>query len=347
MKKEMRMRVLYIGLIVLAFATFIFPFWISIVFGGSIAFTLYPVQLFLEKKGMKRNHAAALLTSVFALIISIPLTFFLVRGTIVVTRQLEKLSINDRIMAQGVAELVSDLRQDLVQSVHKYSSQYELLDFLTVSKIDKYIGSINQFLLGFFQGIAGSLPTLFILLLVIILCTYSFLKHASSIRHFFQKLTGFSDSKMDELTDIFIKDSRQVYLTNIATGGIQSLIVGTGVKLLGLGDFFLVFFMTLILSFIPVVGAAPVSFIFSMIAFFKGLHTEAFILFGLGVFTGLIDNILRPFIATYGQSKIPPVVAFVCVIGGAYLLGFPGLFIGLLVGSIAYDTLPVFWESLE
>jgi predicted PurR-regulated permease PerM len=61
----------------------------------------------------------------------------------------------------------------------------------------------------------------------------------------------------------------------------------------------------------------------------------------------VIDNMLRPWLATFGESKIPPIVAFVCVIGGALLLGFPGLFIGLLVGSIAYDTLPIFWDDLH
>ena len=35
---------------------------------------------------------------------------------------------------------------------------------------------------------------------------------------------------MDELTNIFIKDSRQVYLSNIVTGGVQSLMVAAGVK---------------------------------------------------------------------------------------------------------------------
>nr|MBA2405828.1 hypothetical protein [Bdellovibrionales bacterium] len=29
------------------------------------------------------------------------------------------------------------------------------------------------------------------------------------------------------------------------------------------------------------------------------------------------------------------------------MLGFPGLFIGLLVAAVAYDTLPLFWEELD
>lgn len=152
---------------------------------------------------------------------------------------------------------------------------------------------------------------------------------------------------MNELCHIFMKDSRQVYISNIVTGGVQSLMVAIGVSLLGLGDFFLVFFITLILSFVPVIGAAPVAFLFALLAFFKGNTTAAIILLVLGGVTGVVDNILRPWLASYGESRIPPMVAFICVIGGALLLGFPGLFIGLLVGSIAFDTLPIFWDELE
>jgi predicted PurR-regulated permease PerM len=151
---------------------------------------------------------------------------------------------------------------------------------------------------------------------------------------------------MDTIVNIFIKNSRQVYLSNIITGATQSIIVASTVSLLHQGDFFLVFFITLILSFIPVIGAAPVAFTFSIIALIKDQTSSAIVLAVVGSFSGIVDNILRPWLTTFGESKIPPIVAFVCVLGGALWLGFPGLFIGLLVGSISYDTLPIFWKTL-
>lgn len=347
MTKETKVRTLYVIILVLALSFLVWPFLIPIIFGGTVALTLNPVLDRLEARGMRRNRAAALLTTIFGFVISIPLFFFLIKGTIAVTQQLEKLQINEKLRDQGVTELVSDIRHDIVLAVHKYSSKYEFLSFLDERKIDRYLGMINNFLLGFFQDLAASLPTLFILLLIMILCTFSFLNNAHKVRYFFQTITGFSDARMNELTHIFIKDSRQVYLSNIVTGAVQSLMVAIGVSLLRLGDFFLVFFITLILSFIPVIGAAPVAFLFAFLAFLKGNTTASIILVVLGVITGVVDNFLRPWLASFGESKIPPGVAFVCVIGGALWLGFPGLFIGLLIGSYAYDTLPIFWEELE
>jgi hypothetical protein len=34
------------------------------------------------------------------------------------------------------------------------------------------------------------------------------------------------------------------------------------------------------------------------------------------------------------------------VLGGAILLGFPGLFLGLLMGSLIFDTMPLFWKEI-
>jgi predicted PurR-regulated permease PerM len=347
LNKTKFVRFLYVAVLVVSALFLVSPFFIPIVLAGTVALALFPIQARLENKGLSRKRAAALLTTVFSVIISIPLFFFLIKGTLLVTNQLEKISFNDKLRQEGVQEFVSDLRHDFVISIHKYVSKIEFLSFLTEDKIDSYLSTVNVFLLKFFRDFAGSIPLLFMLLLIMLLCVFSFLHHASGIKCFFQAMTGFDDDRMNLLTSIFIRDARQVYMSNIVTGAVQSLIVAGGVSLLGLGDFFFVFFITLILSFIPVIGAAPVSFVFAFIAFIKGNTTAAVILLVVGGFTGIIDNFLRPWLASFGESKVPPMVAFVCVIGGALLLGFPGLFIGLLVGSIAYDTIPLFWNSSE
>lgn len=347
MTKEIPVRVLYVVGLSLALLILVSPFIIPIFFAATVSLTLAPVLKYLLKMGLKRKAAAALLTTIFSVVISIPVTFFVVKGTVAVTDQLEKLFLNDRIRTEGVSKIVSSMRHDLITSIQTFSAKHAFLKFLDEDKINQYLGLANTYLLNFFKSFLASLPSLFVLLLIMILCTYSFLNNAHSVRKMFQKLFGFSDNKMDQLVLMFQGASRQVYFSNIATGSIQSLIVAAAVSLLGFAEFFLVFFVTLILSFIPVIGAAPVAFLTAIIAFFMGNTSAAVILVVVGVFAGVIDNILRPWLASFGQSKIPPIVAFVCVIGGAILLGFPGLFIGLLFGCIGFETLPFFWNELE
>jgi predicted PurR-regulated permease PerM len=270
----------------------------------------------------------------------------LAKGTITVTESLEKINFNDQMQDQGVQSVVSDVRHDVVIFIHKNARRLNMGEFLTIKKVDGYLNSLTTFLLNFFRSVVVALPVIFLLLLVTILCLYSFLKNAHNVRVFLQKVFGFSHETMDDLVLVAIKDARSVYVSNLATGSVQAFCVAVGAAVLGIADFFLIFFITLILAFIPVVGAAPVAFACAGIAFFKGENTHAIIMVGVGLFAGIIDNILRPWLATIGESKIPPITAFVCVLGGALWLGFPGLFIGLLVGTFAYDTLPIFWREI-
>lgn len=339
-------RVLYMTVLSIAFLVLVSPFAVPVVFAGSVSLALFPLLLKLENKGISRKKAAVLLTVLFTILISIPITFFIAKGTITVTSQLEKINFNEQLKDQGMQGFVSDIRHDLVLFIHKHAGRLNLDEFLTKTKIDGYLNVTTTFLLNFFRGLVTSLPVVFLFLLVMVICTYSFLKHAHSIRMFFQRVFGFNDKTMDELVGVSIQDARGVYVSNIVTAAVQSLVVALGAAFTGVGDFFFIFFITLILAFIPVIGAAPVAFVCAGIAFLKDNHTAAIILVVVAIFSGLIDNILRPWLATIGESKIPPITAFICVLGGALLMGFPGLFIGLLVGGFAYDTLPIFWREI-
>lgn len=339
-------RVLYIVFLVGLSLLLIRPFIVPILLAATIALALYPLQIKLVKRKWKASRAAVLITTVFTVVISIPFMFFLAKGTLLVTELLQKFKMGDRIEDQGLQEIFTTLKTELVHGSQKYVSKVPFASFLTEERINEYLKNANIFLLNFFQSLATNIPTVVLFLVVMILCTYAFLRGAGGVRNFFQEIFGFGDRKMDQLVGIFLKNSRQVYISNIVTGAFQSVMVASGAYFITNADWFLVFFITLIVSFIPVIGAAPMTAIFAAVSYFQGNTTGAIILVGLGLFTGLIDNILRPWLASFGESKAPGIVSFVFVIGGALLLGFPGLFIGLLVAAIVYDTLPLFWEEI-
>ncbi len=339
-------RVLYIALLVVLSIALISPFIIPISLAATVALALYPLHLGLIRRNWQKRHAAALLTSGFTILIATPFVFFIAKGAILVTDQLQRFAVGEKLESQGLQSVVKTLREDVVRFILKFTDKTPLGHYLTEAKVHQHFRTANVYLLDFFQNFASSIPSVVLFLLVMIFCTFTFLKNASSVRRFFQSLFGFSHRRMDQIVGIFLRDARQVYVSNVVTGAIQSLLVATGVYLITKSDWFLVFFVTLIFSFIPVIGAAPIAFLFAVVAFFQGNTTGAIILLVLGAFTGIIDNFLRPWLASFGQSHAPPIVSFVFVVGGALMLGFPGLFIGLLVGGIAYDTLPIFWEEI-
>jgi predicted PurR-regulated permease PerM len=339
-------RVLYILCLVGLSLFVVAPFIIPILLAATVALALYPLQIKLEKRKWRPSRAAALITSLFTVVISIPFAFFLAKGTLLVIEQLQNFKVGDKLQDQGLQQVVSTIKNDLIHGSQTYLSKLPVSDFLTETKINEYLTSANSHLLSFFQNLAMNIPTVILFLIVMILCTYSFLTGAGGIRNFFQEIFGFTDRKMDQLIGIFLRDSKQVYISNIVTGAIQSVIIATGVYFINGADWFLMFFITLIFSFVPVIGAAPMGGLFALVSFFQGNTTGAIILVVLSFLTGIIDNVLRPWLASFGESKVPGIVSFVFVIGGALLIGFPGLFIGLLLGSVVYDTLPLFWDEI-
>lgn len=339
-------RIVYVLVLVILSFYIASPFIIPIALAATIALVLFPFQLKLEQYKWKRTRAAAFLTTVFTMVISLPFLFFVTKGTIVLIDYLEEFAVGEKIENQGMQKVIAVLRHDLIAELQQFLARYPSTNFLTEAKLLGFLKSANAFILEFLKNTVTNIPAIVLFLLIMVLVTYSFLSGAASVRKFFQELFGFTDEKMDHLVGIFLRDARQVYMSNVVTGAVQSFLVATGVYFIINADWFLVFFITLMLSFIPVVGAAPMAFFFAVIAFFQGNTTGAIILAVLGAFTGIIDNFLRPWLASFGETKAPAIVSFVFVIGGALLLGFSGLFIGLFVAAIAYDTLPIFWEDM-
>lgn len=346
MEKGYAIRLFYVLFIISALFILVTPFLIPILLAVTISFTLQPGLEFLMNKGLSRRFSAFTLTMLFTFIISIPLFFFVIKGSLAVTSKLEQLSSTNTFHTHAVKDIFSGIRHDFLKLIQEMLKEFKI-DFITDKKIESYVSSIYIYFLDFFRNVLTGLPKVFLFLVVMILCVYSFLNRSQQIKIVFQNLTGLSEVKMNKVVNAFIVDSRQVYFTNLATGTIQSLVIAGSVSILRVGEFFLVFFITLILSFIPIIGAAPTAFIFAILSFIRHQSTVAIILLIVGIFTGIIDNILRPWLASLGESRTPPIISFVCVLGGALWLGFPGLFIGLLLGSIAYDTLPIFWREIS
>lgn len=339
-------RISYIVLLVLFSLVFISPFLIPILLAGSVSLALYPLQVGLEKKFKRPKWTAVLLTFSFTTIVSIPFIFFLIKGAQTVSGFMAQSSPTKGLSNHGLEYMLKTLRGDIYLKIQHFISNWPFASFFTEKRLDHYLQGAINILLKFFQDFGADLPSVFIFFLVMVLNIYFFLVHGLGIRVFFQKLFGFDEQKMQKLVTIFISNARQIYFSNIVTGTIQSIIVATGVYFVVKVDWFVVFFITFVLSFMPVIGASPIAFLFTIFSFLQGNSLGAFILFGLGCFTGVIDNLLRPWLASFGESKISPVFALVFVLGGALLLGLPGLFIGLLVGAISFDSIPLFWEEV-
>lgn len=140
-----------------------------------------------------------------------------------------------------------------------------------------------------------------------------------------------------DITKALIKILKQscsiTLFSTLVIGLIQSMVIGLGSLIFNQGDFWLVVTITFFVSFIPVIGAAPVGYVLAILAFVGGKTGSAI---GLGIvatIAGTIDNILKPFLVS-GDFDVHPAIGFTCVVGAIIMLGLPGLLIGPVIMNV-------------
>lgn len=127
----------------------------------------------------------------------------------------------------------------------------------------------------------------------------------------------------------------------------QGLVAGIGLYIAGVPNpYFWTFVMT-ILAFLPIVG----SFIIwgpagAYLIAVDHITAGIFLLVYGAIVVGLTDNFLRPLVVDK-SAEIHPAVIIIGVLGGVYLFGAPGLFIGPIIFGVFRSALVVFKNNYD
>jgi len=121
-----------------------------------------------------------------------------------------------------------------------------------------------------------------------------------------------------------------------------------GLAITGVPNYAFWTFIMVILGFIPIIelwlyGCLPAAAY--LFAIDRSAAAIFLFLYGM-VIVGLTDNILRP-IAVDRGSNLHPAVIIIGVIGGVYIFGAAGLFIGPIILGIFKAVLLVFKNNYE
>jgi predicted PurR-regulated permease PerM len=147
-------------------------------------------------------------------------------------------------------------------------------------------------------------------------------------------------------TTIFIRKfkeaGKQLLLGNFLVGlfqGTMMLIIGLAFGVKG----YLVFAaLTVIASFIPMVGTSLVWIPLTAGFALRGEIGKAALFFALsGVCVALLDNFLRPIIL-HERLKIHPLLIFFSILGGISIFGFNGLVLGPLLLILFFSALELY-----
>ncbi len=322
-------------LILFGFLYILAPFAIAILLGGILAMAFNPFLHSFMKHGMKRKLALILLTFILFLMCLAPVGLVLVRGTKMVSGILSE---------QSLIDSKQQIEGKIYAFIDNFSDRTHIDPVVMREKFDNFVSNVGAYALNLFSNFLSQIPDILMLSLVTILSFYFFLLHEERIRQWFDYYFYFSDKNGDKFIYLAKSSCKEIFFSNVITGIVQASVIAFGALFCKAGDFFIVFIITFFVSFIPT-GAGPIGFILAIFTFLDHRIGAGIAMTCVAAFSGIIDNIIRPYLNSKGSVEVPGFVNFLAIIGGVVMMGLAGLFVGPLLASLTYGALPIILEE--
>ncbi|MFP8955709.1 AI-2E family transporter [Natrialbaceae archaeon A-CW3] len=325
-------------------ALMVLPLFPYVMAAGLLAFVLYPTQKRLEESldsmplaERHRSKLIALGLTAFAMVAAVvPLFVF---SVIVFQTVFSYLSEFDGPAAlEGLEELGRELGLDdeTIDSIHDQILSTMELDVLT-DAIDIVVGeSLRLLNMGIEMGIG---------LLVLVFLLYYLLVDGDTFVEWIGAVAPLDPVVRDELFDEVNVVTWAVIKSHVLVALVEGILGGLGLWLVGISNIPLWTMLMIVVSFLPAIGVwlvwgPAVGYLF---ATGEPLLALVLLLYGIAVLS-IVDNYLRA-IFVDRSSGLHPAVVLVGVIGGIYLLGIMGLFLGPVLLAVFKAGLNVFGEA--
>ena len=334
---------LLVGALIGLFAYVAFPIISAVFLGLFLAMVLEPWSTKLKtKKKMGDGLSAFLLTIGVIVCVLLPIIYI----AIIVTKDASKLADHLTTFTKpdesGGEQFRMSTYLDAIYSRIPHGLSIQRDDFeRAIRQVLSTSGNLLGKILG---GVALTVPELLLNLVFVIMALFYGLSDGESIGKFIREILPFTRTKVD----VFVSTSKQivqgVVVGSLIAGLVQGLIIGFGFVILGVPRPLFFGVMTLMFSFVPVLGSLPAGIGGALYLYFNGEPWSAVFMLGFFGLASVADNIVKP-LALKGQSELHPLIGFIAVIGGLATFGFAGLFLGPLIAALALVGMEIMQDS--
>ncbi|AFZ73214.1 AI-2E family transporter [Natronobacterium gregoryi] len=298
---------------------------------GLLAFVLYPVHQRLEKRVDERVSGLAL--TAFAIVAAVvPILFF---SIILLQTTFDFLDGFDELAAiETLREAAIDagIEEEVLASI-----EAELL-----SEIEGSIGGAVEVVLMEIVGLLNASVRMSFGMLVLVFVLYYLLVDGRTFVAWVSAVTPLEDDVREELFDEIEVVTWAVIQSHVLVALVEGMLGGLGFYLLGVPNVTFWMVVMIIVSFLPAIGVwlvwGPAVIYLAITA--DPLQAVVLFTYGIAVLS-VVDNYLRALFVDHG-SGLHPAVVLVGVIGGIYLLGIMGLFLGPVLLAVFKAGLTVF-----
>lgn len=333
-------KLLFIAIISVEMLRIFLPFAVVLIVAALVALAIEPSVHRLENRfkwSRIKTTWSLLFGAVFLFLL--PFSLFCLKGVhLIVDKLVPYLSAQE-----GTANLLAPLREWTQRGAEFFNIDADFIN----SRLTLALNSFLNFVLDLFKTLISHIPSLAFSLILFILSLSVFMIYFQECRFFLHRYSNMSERNYNRFMASIAQSARQIFVSNILTGLVQATLVAVGSFFCGFPETFLIFFITFIFSFVPLVGTAPISLALAGIGFYNGSLGAGITMLVVALITSVSDNIVRSLSMMSGDTGLHPFISFLSVIGGVILYGIPGLLLGPLVASICFSCLPILIEDLS
>lgn len=315
-------------ILLLGFISFLMirPFTGFVLIAIILSFVSYP--LYNRLKPYLGAHISSGLVLVLTIILAVVPFIFVSLVVLEDATQLSQ-SINQ-------SEAINVTRAE--EFIYEYTGQQVTLDRVVTG----FLSSFSNITFGGVSELVSTVTHLSIGIFFMIFLMFYFLKDGHRLLEWTKSVTPMPRDLQEMLYGRVEKTTWAVVKGHVLVAIIQGLIAGAGLVVTGIPNWGFWTFLMIILAFIPIIGTVLVWGPASLYLFFTARPSAAILLAIYGfLIVNLVDNFLRPLIVDRG-ADLHPAVILVGVIGGIYVFGIAGLFVGPIAIGVFKSSLIVF-----
>ena len=311
------------------FLSMIHQFLMSIFLAGLFSALARPVYRRLRVAFRGHRHLASA-TTLLLMIVVVLIPLMLLVGIIVA-------------QAIDVGQAVTPWIRQNIEQPDRLTAYLQHLPFyeylepyrgVILQKAGQLVGSVSNWIVGgLSQATLGTANFLF-MTFVFLYTTYFFQMDGSKLVHKILYYLPLNSDDESLMLNKFTSVTRATLKGSLVIGALQGCLAGIAFAVAGIDN--AVFWGTVmaVLSVIPSIGSALIWFPAAVVLIMRGDVSAGI---GLMVFCGLVvgsvDNLLRP-ILVGKDTKMHELMIFFGTLGGIFMFGITGIFIGPLIASL-------------
>ncbi len=323
-------------IVYIIFALLFWPFKVPLLFAVLFAFALNPilkkVKIRFPQINRDRTLVAGTLISILAVFCA-PL-FILILSSLDQIKKVQTGSL-DQLPIYQQLETVLKATNTWVQSI---SAQFGV-DLASYVDLNAIFSKVSQVVLPVMTSLITQLPAVIFNFIIFIVSLYMLLTKTEFFNKWFLKLNLFTEHQINQLSDLVQRICHLVLVSAVMVAAVQAFVISIACFIAGYTDFMVIFMITFFMSFLPVIGSAPMSIVLIIYSFINSNITGGVILIVAAVIAGSIDNVIKTYMLTSAEKEgAHPFVALLALIGSLSLFGFLGLFLGPIICELAYQV---------